>query len=124
MIKPAERYCDFCKLLIEPGRAYAKLQLPIPPALRQEIIAHYRQVPSQPSLPSAVAAMFGGDAEIGNMYELEICTACAFGILPAAGQTMIDQIREGLQRELDVQRRRTESAADLDEELRTAERRR
>jgi hypothetical protein len=121
MIEPSKCSCDFCNNEIRQGDHLVKIDLPIPPSVRKEVIAQITtEMQTRPMTSPLSAMMPGPEQMVPHTWTLECCAPCAFGILPGAREKVITQIRDMLQRRIEIRRRAEDAARELDEAETTA----
>jgi predicted DNA-binding protein (UPF0278 family) len=117
MVIPQQLACDFCQLPIAEGVRYGSIKMPIPPSLRRELLDYAEQevVPRVQQSPFGVM-LSGADSIVPSSWSVEICTDCAFGLIPDLRDKLTTQIRSAIARAVAAKRRHLDSLDSLEEE--------
>lgn len=115
MIIPSRCMCDFCNTEIPEGRLVVKIQLPIPPSVRRELIDHVgKELPQRFASSPLSAIGFSAEMFVPSTWTLEICVGCAHGIFPDVNGKIIEQIRDVMRRQAIAKRRNIDAGEELE----------
>lgn len=117
MVVPQQIACDFCLNPIAEGAHYGLIKMPIPPTLRREMLDYAEKEVAPRLQQSPLSGMLGGaESFVPSTWSVEICTDCAFGIVPGLREKMAIQIRQTIARAVAAKRHHAESLENLEPE--------